>query len=360
MLIKQHVKAGHKVKVLASTEVFDEQKKLIYTTPRTYVGAEGAEITRIGYASFLPHKIMKKLRIHNGVYQFLTDFSPDVIMFHSMCGWELRTVCRYAKDNSNVKLYMDSHEDLNNSARSFISKHFLHGLYYRPIAKKASGYARKVLCISLETMTFMNDFYGINKDKLEFYPLGGEIKSDLEYRFNRKITRDKLKINHEQIVFFQSGKLTKRKKLIESVKAFIEVKDDKFIFLIAGLLDPDVDIEVRDLIDTDCRIKYLGWQNPSEIENLLDATDVYLQPGTQSVTMQASLCARCTVVIDDVVSHEPYLKSNGWFANDSSSIKLALKDISDNPCKLTQMSKKSFEIAKSILDYEKLAARILK
>ena len=40
-----------------------------------------------------------------------------------------------------------------------------------------------------------------------------------------------------------------------------------------------------------------------ELNDLLCGTDVYLQPGTQSVTMQNSLCARCAVVIDDVPSH---------------------------------------------------------
>ncbi|PAJ74468.1 glycosyl transferase family 1 [Pseudoalteromonas sp. NBT06-2] len=360
MLIKEHIDSGHEVKVLASTEIFDSQKKLVYSKAGTYTGAEGAEVTRIDYAKFLPHIIMKKLRVHSGVYQFIENFKPDVIMFHSMCGWELKTVCKYKKNNPSVKLYMDSHEDFNNSARGFISKYFLHWLYYRPIAKKASTFSNKVLCISIETMGFLNEFYGIDKSRLEFYPLGGKIKGDNEYDDNRVNKRKELGLSSKDILFLQCGKLTKRKKLLESISAFVEVENKNFKLIIAGLMDFDVETSVRELIEKDERITFLGWQTSEQVEQLLDASDVYLQPGTQSATMQASLCARSAIIIDNVASHQPYLKENGWFANDSISIKKVLEEISKNPHQLVKMSQNSFDIAKNMLNYKKLATRILK
>ncbi|HAS6078393.1 TPA: glycosyltransferase [Vibrio vulnificus] len=359
MLVKEHVEAGHEVKILASTQVFDKDKKLTYVKPSTYTCAEGAEITRIDYLNILPRKLMAKLRIHSGVYDFIRSFEPEVIMFHSMCGWELLTVCKYIKNNPNIRVYFDSHEDFNNSARNFASKYLLHYLYYRPIAKIASKYAKKILCISLETMDFLSDFYGLDIDRLEFYPLGGVIKSEQAYLASRQKVRESLQVKDEQIVFIQSGKFTARKKLIESLTAFTKVRDDNFVFLIAGILDTPLENEALKLIRSDCRIRFLGWQSPADVDGLLDAADVYLQPGTQSVTMQASLCARCAVIIDDVKSHKPYLENNGWYANNADSIVEVLMSISEQKCSISSMSEESFKIAKSLLDYKQLALRIL-
>lgn len=359
MLVREHVQAGHEVKILASTEVFDKDKKLTYEKPSTYTCAEGAEITRIDYLNILPRKLMAKLRIHSGVYDFIKNFDPEVIMFHSMCGWELLTVCKYIKNNPNVRVYFDSHEDFNNSARNFGSKYLLHYLYYRPIAKFASKYAQKILCISLETMDFLSDFYGLNRDRLEFYPLGGVIKSEQAYLNSRQKVRESLQVKDEQIVFIQSGKFTARKKLIESLTAFTKVRDENFVFLIAGILDTSLENEALKLIRSDSRIRFLGWQSPDDVDGLLDAADVYLQPGTQSVTMQASLCARCAVIIDDVKSHKPYLKNNGWYANNSDPIVEVLTSISEQKCSISSMSEESFKIAKSLLDYKQLALRVL-
>ncbi|MER0362515.1 glycosyltransferase [Vibrio vulnificus] len=359
MLVKEHVEAGHEVKILASTQVFDKDKKLTYVKPSTYTCAEGAEITRIDYLNILPRKLMAKLRIHSGVYEFIRSFEPEVIMFHSMCGWELLTVCKYIKNNPNIRVYFDSHEDFNNSARNFASKYLLHYLYYRPIAKIASKYAKKILCISLETMDFLSDFYGLDIDRLEFYPLGGVIKSEQAYLASRQKVRESLQVKDEQIVFIQSGKFTARKKLIESLTAFTKVRDDNFVFLIAGILDTPLENEALKLIRSDCRIRFLGWQSPADVDGLLDAADVYLQPGTQSVTMQASLCARCAVIIDDVKSHKPYLENNGWYANNADSIVEVLMSISEQKCSISSMSEESFKIAKSLLDYKQLALRIL-
>lgn len=360
LLIKYHVLAGHEVKVLASTEVFDKDKKITYTNESTYIGEHGVEITRIGYFKGLPLKLMAKLRIHSGVFDYIEKYSPDIIMFHSVCGWELLTIREYSKKHPEVIIYYDSHEDFNNSAKSFISKHFLHYLYYRPIAKITSKYAKKILCISLETIDFLSGFYGIPENKLEFYPLGGEIKSDDDYKLSRNTTRSKYNLTDNSIVFIQTGKLTKRKKLLVTLDAFKQNTNKNFKLLIVGLLDESIKAEAMKIINSDNRIEYLGWKDTSDMDGLLDAADVYIQPGTQSVTLQASMCARCAVIIDNVKSHAPYMKGNGWFASDFKSINHVFNEIKKKPDLVKSMGTLSFDIAKVLLDYKKLADRVTK
>ena len=99
-LIRQHVSDGHDVFVIASTETFGRDGKLTYVEPSAYRGAEGAPVTRLAYRTFLPHALMKKLRMHRGVYALLCEMKPDAILFHGLCGWELHAVARYKRENA--------------------------------------------------------------------------------------------------------------------------------------------------------------------------------------------------------------------------------------------------------------------
>ncbi|MBL4599825.1 MAG: glycosyltransferase family 4 protein [Rhizobiaceae bacterium] len=358
-LIREHVRAGHDVKVIASTETIGPNGKLTYTEARNYLGSEGARVTRISYLKCIPSKIVRKMRVHSEIFQLLEEFDPDVILFHSLCSWELLTVAKYKRTHPKVLFYADSHEDWNNSAQSFVSREILHKRYYGPILRRALPQIEKLLCISTETMDFVEEVYSIDRDKLEFFPLGGHPVPDQEYAKLRKTTRESLGVKDDQTMFVQSGKQTIRKKLIDSLKAFAATPEPNFRLFIVGILFDDIREEAQQLIDTDPRVTFLGWKSASELAEILIAADIYLQPGTQSVTMQSSLCAHCAVIIDDVKSHAPYIRDNGWLINENYSLAWILADVSKRKSELKRMQDASYQLALEFLDYSKLAKRIL-
>jgi glycosyltransferase involved in cell wall biosynthesis len=276
-----------------------------------------------------------------------------------MCGWELLTVAKYVRVNSNVILKVDSHEDLVNSGRNFVSKNILHRLYYKPIAKYASKHLEEILCVSISVIEFLRDFYELPKSKLKFYPLGGDIPDDKNYNLMRNKVRTFHTISENQILFSQTGKLTPRKKLIKTLKAFTQVKNDSFILIVAGVIDLPNQQEIIEIIESDPRIKYIGWQTSEQIDELLCATDIYLQPGTQSATMQNSLCKRCAVVLDDVPSHVPYIKGNGWHLNEENTLVDVFNAVDKAPHKIKGYSDASYQIAQELLDYDKLSKQLL-
>jgi glycosyltransferase involved in cell wall biosynthesis len=357
-LIREHVKAGHDVLVVASTENLDKDKKLYYVSPSEYVGQEGARVIRLPYRGW-PHTLAKKLRIHPNVYKIIEDFSPDAMMFHSMCGWEFQTVAHYKRKNPHVIFYADSHEDHYNSARSFISRELLHRCYYAPIARRAAKEVQKVLCVNVASMEFMRDFYGIPEDKLEFFPLAGEPLLLSVIQETRAQFREAISLDEKHIIFVQSGKQTVRKKLIESLEAFIATPDPRFRLLIVGMLFEDIKDVAERLINSDSRIMFLGWKDPEELKQILCAADVYLQPGTQSATMQEALCAGTAVIVDDVPSHKPYIDGNGWKINNESSLKDIFTEIAMDGADLKLMGERSNVFAHKVLDYKEQAKRIL-
>lgn len=354
-LIAQHVRDGHDVLVIASTETVREGK-LDYVEPSRFVGPEGARVIRLDYRLW-PPKLARKLRVHAGVYRLLLEFKPDAILFHGACGWEVVTAARYARKHPHVKFYIDSHEDHYNSARNFLSREVLHKIYYRMCLSWALPEAKKILCISTETMDFVERIYNVPREKLEFFPLGGRPVASKEYRGRRAETRNRMGMADGDILIVQSGKQTRRKKLLDSLDAFASAAPANAHLFIVGSLGPDIRDEAGRRIASTPRVTFLGWRNVEELTDLLCAADVYLQPGTQSVTMQHSLCCHCAVVIDDVPSHRVYIDGNGWLINDDVPLEKAIAQL--DQVDLGKMRERSYVIASRLLDYAVLSKRVL-
>jgi 1,2-diacylglycerol 3-alpha-glucosyltransferase len=357
-LVRQNVSDGHDVEIIASTETISNVGKLTYLDPAKYLGGDGAIVERVEYRRFLPHFLMRKLRIHPNIYDRIDHFKPDVILFHCACGWEILTAARYVKNHPRVKLYVDSHEDFVNSATNFLSKWVLHFLYYRLIIQTSIRYIEKVLPVSVSCLEFDRDFYGVPEDKIELYPLGGHVAGDEEYNRFRRDMRAELEIGPEQTLIVQSGKIDRTKKLVEALRAFAQVHDPNLHFVIPGFLLPDIEVEVTAMVAADPRIRLLGWQSAEQLRATLCAADVYCQPGTQSATMQMSLACRCAVMLDDVTSHRIYMDGNGWLLGAKHDLLSCFKAIATDRRALKTMSKKSHEVALRLIDYRQLAARL--
>ncbi len=358
-LVEEHVRQGHEVLVIASTQIFTTDRRREFVKPGHYRCKRGIEVIRLPYHPWVPHTVAKSLRAHRGVYQFLEDFDPDSILFHGMCGWELVTVSRYKKAHPEVKFYVDTHTDFINSARGPVSKWGLHFMYYRSIVHWCLPWIDKILYISKLTGKFAREFYGIPKGKLEFYPLGGHPVEDDEYVALREKTRKALALSDDHVLFVQSGKQSMSKRLLESLRAFTGNPDPRFRLVLVGSLLEDIREQALALIGADDRIYFLGWRKPAELRALLCAADVYLQPGSQSATMQTSLCCRCVPVLENIEGHEIYTENSGWLVNDEQDIASVLTKISSGAPDLKAMAGESEKLAKEILDYAVLARRLL-
>jgi 1,2-diacylglycerol 3-alpha-glucosyltransferase len=357
-LVRQHVDDGHDVVVIASTESFGPDGNLIYVKPGEYLGTDGARVIRLPYRRWVPQRLAPKLRLHPNVNSILEAEHPEVILFHGLCGWELLAARRYKVSHPQTRFFADSHEDFNNSARSLASKHILHGAYYRAILHRALPSIEKVLCISDETIHFVRDFYRVPQNRIEFFPLGGTVLADADYEESRRAVRSMHSVSDTDVLIVQSGKMDARKKLLESLRAFVKNPSPSLRFLIVGHLHDDIASAARALIESDPRIVFAGWKSGSELQAILCGADVYLQPGSQSATMQMSLCSRCAVVLDDAPSHIRYVEGNGWLLNSETTLDQVLEAITRSPQGVRDMAQRSHSFALQHLDYRKLARRI--
>ena len=112
------------------------------------------------------------------------------------------------------------------------------------------------------------------------------------------------------------------------------------------------------LIEADGRIQYLGWKLADELIEYLCACDLYVQPGSQSATMNTAMCCKAPVMLQPRKNHQPFLNGNGWFVESEDDIARVFAEISGNPQILKQMSENSTKIVCEILDFKKIAARL--
>jgi 1,2-diacylglycerol 3-alpha-glucosyltransferase len=357
-LVAQHVRDGHDVLVIASTETYGADRKLSYVEPSRYLGSDGAVVVRLPYKLARFSSIARKIRMHPNVEALLRDAQPDVILFHGMCGWELLTAANYVRRHPSVRLYADSHEDHFNSARSFLSRWLLHRFFYQFVVSRSIDAIEKVLCINVESMHFVKEMYGVPATKTEYFPLGGVIPDDTQYTRLRHAIRSELGFSEAHRIFIQTGKIDRSKGLLESLAAFTTIESDQAFFLIVGHLHVEIEQEVLQIMRSDSRVRFLGWRNSSELQSILCAADVFVQPVTQSATTQMSLCCRCAIIVRDVESHRVFHRQNGWLVNDQESLRDAFKHAMSPHLNISSLGDQSLSVAREFLDYRNLAARL--
>ena len=352
-------KDGHEVLIIASTDIFVKNNTLGFTDPGEYINEDGIKVVRIPYKKNVSSFLAMKIRTYsNDLYGMIEDFAPDIILFHGTAAYDLNVVGTYIKKNPKVILFVDSHEDFNNTATNFLSKQILHRLFYKPILKRNLKYIQKVLYITYESYLFMKDFYKVPENVLEFFPLGGILPDEEIAKNTRKEIRDSLSISEEDIFCVHSGKIDNLKRTEEILSAFHAVKNQRLHLVIIGSVDKKFEATLHDYLNKDTRIHFLGWKKPAELQNYLISADLYIQLGSQSATMQQAICNGCVVAVFPFLSHKFLLKDSCYYISDEKDLVQVLVSVLEDKKQFNNLKKQSFIVATEVLDYNKISNMI--
>ncbi|HOA16006.1 MAG TPA: glycosyltransferase [Bacillota bacterium] len=140
-LPKYHKMAGHEVEIVASLVTYDKNGSVtLLEKGGSYVNEHGIPVTRLEYAK---GPLAPRLRVYKGFRDYISKSRPDIVFVHGCQFWDVRIVAEYAKNNNNVRVFVDNHSDFSNSATNWLSKNVLHKLIWRACAKRIEPYARK-------------------------------------------------------------------------------------------------------------------------------------------------------------------------------------------------------------------------
>ena len=358
LLIAQNVKDGHQVTVIASCESHQDQTIQHVPEEDTQL-EEGYRLIRLEYRfRGLSVFLSRKVRAVKGLKNLLKTLNPDVIFHHGLQSYALRDIVKYKKHAPSTKLYVDSHEDFHNSANTWASKNLLHKGFYRPIIRKALNHLDTVFYVTYESVAFLTTLYSIPETVMEYYPLGGTVLDEETYQETRAHMRENLKYKDDDIVCIHTGKMTQEKRTIKVLEAFNAVQNKRLKLLIVGVFDPTIESKVKTIIERDQRITYVGWKDAQALMHYLIAADLYLQPGSQSATMQNALCLRCAAAVYPYESHQFLLGDRVFYIRTKDDVETLLKTLLENPNTLENAKNRVYELALEKLDYRKLAKRL--
>ena len=352
-----NMQQGHDVLVLASTESFIDGKTA-YVDAASYTSEHGFSVVRLPYAKFGLDAVTKKMKLCRRIVKHLEAFKPDVIFLHGLCSLSTLEVIKYKKKHPAVCVLSDTHATAKNSGRNWVSLHILHRIIWRRVIQSSLPYIDKVLCISDECLQYAQENFKIPNAMLEWYPLGSVCIPEDQYAKMREKKRRELGIKENQILFTHTGKMDKLKRTIEILRAFSKVNADDILLIIGGVFLSDIKEEAEKLIASDLRVRYIGWLNQEQMTELLCATDVYVQPGSASVTMQNAMGHACALMLYPHYSYERFIQNNGCFVKTQEDIERAIEKMAADRAGVSQMQWNSYQYARKHLEYAVLAHHI--
>lgn len=282
LLPKFHKLNGNDVFVLTSQYCFDENGIPIKADKNEYVDNHGVKIKRLKIKG--DKDISYKFKKFVNFYEEIGKIKPDIIFCHLFQFLDAYKVLKYQKKHPEVTLYFDSHADYSNSATTWLSKHVLHGLVWRLLAKKALSRCTKFYGVLPSRVEFLKERYKLSSEKIELLPMGADDDLVKKYSDKQIIENERIKLGYSDSDFIIAfgGKIDSSKKQVLDLMKAVASLDNKVKLLIFGSVEDDLKEEFNLLLKCE-RIKYLGWLNSEESYPIFSCCNLACFPGRHSV-----------------------------------------------------------------------------
>lgn len=279
LLPKYHKKLGYDVYILASEYEFGRNGKPQKADKMNYVDKNGIKIQRL---SIVRGKTIEyKFKRFKGFYQALEKIAPDIIFCHLFQFLDVILLVKYKRKHKNVRIFMDSHADYINSARTFLSKYILHRIIWKYCAHKVLPITEKFYGVLPARVKFLEEVYEIPDSKVELLVMG--VDDEIADRVNTydaiRETRLKYGIGKDEFLIATGGKINQKKRqVLLLIEAMRDINAKLIVF-------GPVAQSIRQEFDNLCgeNIVYAGWLSTEESYSLFAASNLVVFPSTHSV-----------------------------------------------------------------------------
>lgn len=282
LLAKYQRISGHDVTIISSEWIYNEKGIVTKADLVNYYNKDYVKMIRL--KSRFRTNINSKLKLYSGLYEALKNENPDIIFIHGCQFLDIRYIIKYKKNNAAVKIYIDNHADLANSAKNWFSKNILHRMIWRRCAQNILKYTEKYYGVSPARVDFLIDVYKLPENKVELLVMGADDERVIEAQNDekRRLIRKKHNIREHDFLVITGGKIDHNKPqtllLMESVN---KLQNDNIKLIVFGSVIPELKSRFDSLLsDT---VQYIGWLNTSEAYDYFYAGDLVVFPGLHSV-----------------------------------------------------------------------------
>ena len=255
-------------------------------------------------------KISSDFMITFDLFNQLKNEAPDVIIHHNLNCTSL-VICTFYKIlNPNVILLVDNHADYINCNKNKYWHLFYHKFLVRLSAKFSSIFTKKFYGVTYSRCDYLNQVYGVKKTKIEFLPIGADVKSADSITEGKFDLRVKYQIPLDSIVVVTGGKMGKDKGTYNLIKAVNEINNVKIVLLLFGSFN---DVETENLAKHSKFVVFKGWCDRRKALCHLKLADVAVWPVHHTTLIEDAISVNTPLLIRKTRTTEHLIDGNGLF-----------------------------------------------
>jgi len=362
LLTKYHKKLGHDVSIITSQYTWNNKGEIVKEESKTYYNEHGIKVIRLPSEEipFLNFKLYKNL------YKSIENEKPDILFMHGIQFLNLKQVIKYVKKHTNVRLFVDNHADVINSARNWLSRNIKHKIIWRHYAKIIEPYTTKFYGVSTPSVNFLKEIYQITDEKIELLPLGidDEKVEEVKNPYISKKIREKHNIKPSDFLIMTGGKIDNNKtQTLLLMQAIREMNIPSIKLIIFGSIIPELKSKFNKLLDEN--IIYVGWLDSDDIYKYLNSADLVVFPGLRSVLWIQAIGLGKPCVFNYIgpgITDDIDLGGNCIFLyeNTVEEMKTVITEIVNNKNLYEQMKNVASTKGMSTFSYKKIAEKSIR
>lgn len=286
-LAREHKVMGNDVYIVTTNVMLNLDGNRTIVEPKEYLNSDGVKIIRLN----THRKINRSRGNYKTLYLTLVDIKPDFIMDHGFCIVSSIGISMYKEKYPNCRVIADSHATNDNMDYSYRAAIYL--MILRMISNRYYNMCEKIYGITSETLDILDKVYNVPKSKIELLPLGYDqrlISDDCEY-WEKKLGKKELR---HKYVFVNGGKLDKRKKTLELVRA-IRNKEDVFLIIFGTFVSKEYEELVKK--NAGDNVQFVGALTSKKIYSLYSYADVAIFPGSPSCLRQEAVSSGLPIIM---------------------------------------------------------------
>lgn len=297
LLSQAHKRFGHDVYIITIPSYKDKNRTLITRRVHNYYNDFKIEVRILPFN--YQNKLLRYLLPSTAhLYDNLESINPDIIFVHGVTASDNKTIVSYVKKHSNVKLYVDNHNDYYNTP---IKKDLKNILLRRIAVKHAKMLIHNTECFWGTTpwrVEYLHDVYKIPQKKVDLLIMGGDERQIVgkDIKTIRDNIRQHLNIPQETFLICTGGTIDKRKKQDLLMDAVCQLSTKKIRLLVFGKPTKEMEPIISKYKDSE-NIVFTGWIPSSDSYDLFLASDLAFFPGTHSVLWEQAVACGIPLVV---------------------------------------------------------------
>lgn len=353
LLTKYQRIIGNDVTIITSRFINDKNGEEYLEVPAEIKFDNGVKVIRLEHG--IGSKLTKSFRVYKDLYHALEEEKPDFIFIHGCQFLDINKVCKYLKENPNVKCSVDNHADYTNSAQSVLAK-LVHKTLWKYCAKRIDKFAEYFYGVLPIRCDFLNEMYGINRNRIKLLVMGADDEM-VEYGISKKVETREFLGTIDDFVIITGGKIDLHKKeTLELMKAVNKINNPNIKLLVFGSVVDELKEEFDSLLSDS--IIYLGWIDQKEQYKYICASDLAIYPGRHSVIWEQTIGCGVPSMFKYLPNTQHVdIGGNCIFLKDCSekSLQDAILGLCSDKEKYNKMKKTSQELGVKVFSYRNIA-----